>query len=372
MPLDLDAEDGQLLQPPAQQQQQGDQQQQQQERLSRSSGSSVVSLTASRGSGGRSSRSLLQLEPSRDDVSLSSAGQLAQQSTAAAAEASAAAAAATSSAAAQAAALPPTAAPAGGAGAAQQQGAFRFSGSLHGGEGQPGRGLQLRVARPSNTSDASTADFSLSMNDFPEFGPLRSFTPMVSQNGGTGSSSSGGRSHPFAVMTAPAAGGVGAAGSSSGYGDRGSLRTSQDISMLLRSGMLMEAALLSSNASRMHVIHDAVAKKPSKPQGEPEVPVVPSRLAVHKKRPWWAQAARVVVGTAAMAVAGAAGAAAAKHTQGEGEGLPGLRPRSGGSRSGKGSSSSSSKQQPLALEEASSILPFAPLGPAPDASAGCG
>jgi NAD(P)H-hydrate repair Nnr-like enzyme with NAD(P)H-hydrate epimerase domain len=43
--------------------------------------------------------------------------------------------------------------------------------------------------------------------------------------------------------------------------------------------------------------------------------VVPSRLAVHKKRPWWAQAARVVVGTAAMAVAGAAGAAAAKHTQ---------------------------------------------------------
>lgn len=100
----------------------------------------------------------------------------------------------------------------------------------------------------------STADFSMSMNDFPEFGPLRSFTPMASQNG-----SSGARSHPFAVMTAPggAVAGGGGAGSSSGYGDRGSLRTSQDISMLLRSGMLMEAALLSSNASRMHVIHDA-------------------------------------------------------------------------------------------------------------------
>lgn len=58
--------------------------------------------------------------------------------------------------------------------------------------------------------------------------------------------------------------------------------------------------------------------------------------------------------------------------QGEGEGLPGLRPRSAGSKSSKGSNSSSKQQQPLALEEASSILPFAPLGPAPDASAGCG
>lgn len=87
-------------------------------------------------------------------------------------------------------------------------------------------------------ADASTADFNCSLNDFSEFGPLRSFTPMVSQNGG--------RSNPFA-----------AGGSSSGYVDRSSLRTSQDISMLLRSGMLMEAALLSSNASRMHVIHDA-------------------------------------------------------------------------------------------------------------------
>jgi hypothetical protein len=61
---------------------------------------------------------------------------------------------------------------------------------------------------------------------------------MVSQNGG--------RSNPFAT-----------GGSSNGYVDRSSLRTSQDISVLLRSGMLMEAALLSSNASRMHVIHDA-------------------------------------------------------------------------------------------------------------------
>lgn len=64
----------------------------------------------------------------------------------------------------------------------------------------------------------------------------------------------------------------------------------------------------------------AVAKKPSKPEGEPEVPVVPKNLAVHKRRPWWAQAARVVVGTAAMAVAGAAGAAAAKHNQVRGAG----------------------------------------------------
>lgn len=87
-------------------------------------------------------------------------------------------------------------------------------------------------------ADASTADFNSSVNDFPEFGPLRSFTPMVSQNGG--------RSNPFAT-----------GGSSNGYADRSSLRNSQDISMLLRSGMLMEAALLSSNASRMHVIHDA-------------------------------------------------------------------------------------------------------------------
>lgn len=63
------------------------------------------------------------------------------------------------------------------------------------------------------------------------------------------------------------------------------------------------------------VVLPAVAKKPAKPEGEPEVPRVPARLAVHKKRPWWAQAARVVVGTAAMAVAGAAGAATAKHLQ---------------------------------------------------------
>lgn len=58
---------------------------------------------------------------------------------------------------------------------------------------------------------------------------------------------------------------------------------------------------------------------------------------------------------------------------GEGEGLPGmLRPRSGSRNSSSGSSSKQRQQQPLALEEASTILPFAPLGPAPDASAGCG
>lgn len=75
--------------------------------------------------------------------------------------------------------------------------------------------------------------------DFSDFGPLPSFTPMVGQQAG--------RSHPFAPSS-----------SSNGYiMDRSSLRTSQDISLLLRSGMLMEAALLSSNASRMHVIHDA-------------------------------------------------------------------------------------------------------------------
>lgn len=121
----------------------------------------------------------------------------------------------------------------------------------------PGRSSHLPALCACTPADASTADFSLSMNDFPEFGPLRSFTPMVSHNGSSGASA--GRSHPFALMTAPGAvaGGGGGAGSSSGYGDRGSLRTSQDISMLLRSGMLMEAALLSSNASRMHVIHDA-------------------------------------------------------------------------------------------------------------------
>jgi hypothetical protein len=57
---------------------------------------------------------------------------------------------------------------------------------------------------------------------------------------------------------------------------------------------------------------------------------------------------------------------------GEGEGLPGmLRPRSGSRNCSRGSGSKQ-RQQPLALEEASTILPFAPLGPAPDASAGCG
>ena len=66
----------------------------------------------------------------------------------------------------------------------------------------------------------------------------------------------------------------------------------------------------------LHAVHQLVPAVAKKPEGEPEVPVVPPRLAVHKKRPWWAQAARVVVGTAAMAVAGAAGAAAAaKHQQ---------------------------------------------------------
>lgn len=75
--------------------------------------------------------------------------------------------------------------------------------------------------------------------DFPEFGPLHSFTPLVAHQFG--------RCHPFGT----------ASSSNGGYVDRSSLRNSQDISMLLRSGMLVEAALLSSNASRMHVIHDA-------------------------------------------------------------------------------------------------------------------
>lgn len=85
--------------------------------------------------------------------------------------------------------------------------------------------------------------------DFSDFGPLPSFTPLVSQQ------AAGRVSNPFAA-------------SGGGYMmERSSLRTSQDISMLLRSGMLMEAALLSSNASRMHIIHDAGGdkwtKKPS-------------------------------------------------------------------------------------------------------------
>jgi hypothetical protein len=79
-------------------------------------------------------------------------------------------------------------------------------------------------------------------------------------------------------MTAPAAGG--AAGSSSGYGDRGSLRTSQDISMLLRSGMLMEAALLSSNASRMHVIHDAGESRAGGRAGTGRVPTAVAQTGV--------------------------------------------------------------------------------------------
>ena len=90
------------------------------------------------------------------------------------------------------------------------------------------------------TSLSPFADIAGDGGDFPEFGPLHSFTPLVSQQFG--------RSHPF-----------GAGSSSGGYVDRSSLRNSQDISMLLRSGMLVEAALLSSNASRMHVIHDAGA-----------------------------------------------------------------------------------------------------------------
>lgn len=74
------------------------------------------------------------------------------------------------------------------------------------------------------------------------------------------------------------------------------------------------------------------------------------------------------------------------HTQGEDGGalggLPGLLPRPRGSkRGGSGGASSSGsgsrrhqQQQHEAVEESSAQqqLPFMPLGPAPDASAGCG
>lgn len=56
------------------------------------------------------------------------------------------------------------------------------------------------------------------------------------------------------------------------------------------------------------------------------------------------------------------------QTSEEGGGAPGmLRPRSG-TRGSKGSK----QQQSAALEEGSNQLPFVPMGPAPDASAGCG
>lgn len=103
------------------------------------------------------------------------------------------------------------------------------------------------VVPPAACADAAGADPASSAGHFPEFGPLPSFTPLVSQHAG--------RSHPFGSS------------SNNGFADRGSLRTSQDISLLLRSGMLMEAALLSSNASRMHVIHDAGRFEPEGSRG---------------------------------------------------------------------------------------------------------
>lgn len=91
----------------------------------------------------------------RDDVSLSSAGQLLQQSSAALPAPTEVEAAPTAvpPAAAQAAAAPAPTAAGASAGGAQTVSSFRFSGGLHGGDVQS-RGLQLRVARPSNASGA--------------------------------------------------------------------------------------------------------------------------------------------------------------------------------------------------------------------------
>ncbi len=42
-----------------------------------------------------------------------------------------------------------------------------------------------------------------------------------------------------------------------GMNPRSSLRSSMDVAAALRSGAVVEAAILSSNASRVHIMHDA-------------------------------------------------------------------------------------------------------------------
>lgn len=137
---------------------------------------------------------------------------------------------------------------------------------------------------------------------------------------------------------------------------RTSLRASQDVMAALRRSGVVQAAILSSNASRVHVVHDAgaagalwtathachlrcaaglpalhdsgaccmtpavpcalacaaVARRPA--DGAVDVPLVPACLAVRPRRAWWQQLLRVVGGMLLLS-----GAAAAAVAAGSGE-----------------------------------------------------
>ncbi|KAF8066331.1 TBC2 [Scenedesmus sp. PABB004] len=131
-----------------------------------------------------------------------------------------------------------------------------------------------------------------------------------------------------------------------------SLRTSWDVSRALRSSGVAEAAFLSSNASRVHILQEGVARKA---EAHATVPVVPRCLAPRKRRSWWGSAVRAVVGTATAAAA--LGAVAVNAG-----GLQWLEEARGAGR--RGAQQRKAKQAPR--------LPFAPVGPAPAASAGMG
>eukprot|EP00775_Hariotina_reticulata_P011592 gene11592-11736_t len=133
-----------------------------------------------------------------------------------------------------------------------------------------------------------------------------------------------------------------------------SLRNSADVSSSLE-----EAAFLTSNSSRIHVLQEAVRMRTCEDDALVDVPKVPACLAVTKRSPWW----RRLVGLALLAGAGAAVAANIDLLQE-------LSKRTGWG--GKPAPTQGQRQQPTQESRAQPQLPFAPVGPAPDASAGCG
>ncbi|WIA43288.1 hypothetical protein OEZ86_009790 [Tetradesmus obliquus] len=168
---------------------------------------------------------------------------------------------------------------------------------------------------------------------------------------------------------------------------RTSLRTSGDISHVLRHSNIniKEAAYLSSMASQVHILHDAVAQKPQGPDGLPAVPVVPPILAVRKKQRWWVGLLKMLAGTAGAAALVGAVAFAAGQSLPEGSwgadsaqsskqqqqraGAPLKQQQMRTKQQQQAATAQEQKQQQAA---GMPRLPYVPVGPAPSASAACG
>ncbi|KAF6265450.1 hypothetical protein COO60DRAFT_1478563 [Scenedesmus sp. NREL 46B-D3] len=161
-------------------------------------------------------------------------------------------------------------------------------------------------------------------------------------------------------------------------GVRASLATSADVSRALRHGNVTEAAYLSSMASQVHILHDAVAQKPQAPDGLPAVPVVPPMLAVRRKQRWWVVLLKLLsgaAGTAALVGAVAFAAAQSLPEGGCGSGSAGSSKQQQGTAGQAGKQKRVTQQQAARKQQQAAgmpRLPYVPVGPAPAASAGCG